>query len=293
MDRVYAFMRRYSILCLLGANLIWSTAAVLIKSVPWSSFSINVVRNFIAIFVMAAARGTFRVKLTKTTVWGGILMSVVVLLSSLSNKLTSAANAVAIEHVNPAFVLLYLGIFYKKRPKLHEILVVPAVLIGVILCTMSSGLGKGNIVGDTCALLCGAAVAGTNMVYHTKDANPLDITYFSFILGALQFPVMFFDKTLATPLAGGGVFSLIFLGLFQMGAAYVLFSVGIKGVKPLLASLTNCIQPVLSPLWTLVFLSEVPGLYTIIGGVRFVAAVVIYDIYDIKVKKRAAAAETA
>ncbi len=282
MEKLTDFFKRHAFFCVLASNIIWSLSPVLIKSVPWSPFSIHAVRCAIAVVVLAVLRGTFKVKLTKTTLLGGVLMMAVILTSVLSNKLTTAANTIVIGHVSPAFVLIFSAIFYKAKPRFGDIVVVPIVLFGVALCAFSSGLGHGNIIGDMFALLCGISSAGLNLVYHREDARSLDITYLGFIFGACLFPSLFIDKAVAEPLSGVGIFSIVFLGVVQMGFSYFMFSTAIKNVKPLLASLSGGVQPVFAPIWALIFLHEVPGVHSIIGGMIIVAAVMIYQLCDLK-----------
>jgi drug/metabolite transporter (DMT)-like permease len=79
------------------------------------------------------------------------------------------------------------------------------------------------------------------------------------------------------------------MGVFQMGIAYVLFSIGIKTTPPLAASLIAVIEPLLSPVWVMLATGEKPGPYAVAGGVIVLAAVVAYNAITARRERREAA----
>ncbi|MCL2759704.1 MAG: DMT family transporter, partial [Treponema sp.] len=104
-----------------------------------------------------------------------------------------------------------------------------------------------------------------------KDGNPADILIFSHIICAL-FSIPFFflyPPTINT----GNVLSILFMGLFQIGAASALFAYGIKRVTAIQAMLIATIEPVLNPIWVFVVTGEQPALSAIIGGCVIIAAI--------------------
>jgi drug/metabolite transporter (DMT)-like permease len=59
---------------------------------------------------------------------------------------------------------------------------------------------------------------------------------------------------------------LVYLGVFQIGLAYVLVSRGIRHVPALEASLLVLLEPVLNPLWVWLAQGERPGPWSLLGG---------------------------
>jgi drug/metabolite transporter (DMT)-like permease len=88
----------------------------------------------------------------------------------------------------------------------------------------------------------------------------------------------------ADPVAWGAV---ALLGVFQIGLAYALFSIGIRITPPLAASLIAAVEPILSPVWVAVFRHELPGPLAIAGGVVVLLAVVGYNALGIYNTRRA------
>lgn len=69
------------------------------------------------------------------------------------------------------------------------------------------------------------------------------------------------------------LFGLAFLGVVQIGFAYLLFGFGVAHVQALEASLIGMLEPVLNPVWVFIFLGETPGWWAVLGGAIIVAAV--------------------
>ncbi|MCI0571430.1 MAG: DMT family transporter [Myxococcaceae bacterium] len=67
---------------------------------------------------------------------------------------------------------------------------------------------------------------------------------------------------------------LLFLGVFQLGLAYALFSRGLREVPAVEASLLVLLEPVLSPIWAFLLAGEQPGPWALTGGAVILAATV-------------------
>ncbi|MGH2609459.1 MAG: EamA family transporter, partial [Tepidiformaceae bacterium] len=69
------------------------------------------------------------------------------------------------------------------------------------------------------------------------------------------------------------VAGLLWLGIIQIGFAYVLFGFGIAHIAALEATLIGMLEPVLNPIWVFIFLGETPGWWAALGGLVIIAAV--------------------
>jgi DME family drug/metabolite transporter len=65
---------------------------------------------------------------------------------------------------------------------------------------------------------------------------------------------------------------LAYLGVFQLGFAYVLLSRAITEVRAIEASLVLLLEPVLSPIWAWLVHGETPGTRAVAGGLVILAA---------------------
>jgi drug/metabolite transporter (DMT)-like permease len=87
--------------------------------------------------------------------------------------------------------------------------------------------------------------------------------------------------------------AITLMGVFQLGLAYVLFSISIKSTPPLTASLIAVLEPLLSPLWVMIATGEKPGVYAIIGGAVVLAAVAAYNVISARRSRTEAASPDA
>ncbi|MPN04414.1 hypothetical protein SDC9_151652 [bioreactor metagenome] len=71
---------------------------------------------------------------------------------------------------------------------------------------------------------------------------------------------------------------LLILGVVQLGISYVLYSIAIKHTTAIEAILIPVIEPILNPVWVLLFVGEKPGFWAIVGGITVLAAITIRGV---------------
>jgi DME family drug/metabolite transporter len=90
----------------------------------------------------------------------------------------------------------------------------------------------------------------------------------------------------ALPLAGGRAAdwaTVTYLGVFQLGVAYVFLSRAIPHVPALEASLVMLVEPVLNPIWAWLVHGETPGQRALAGGLVILGATVVKTWRDARV----------
>ena len=124
---------------------------------------------------------------------------------------------------------------------------------------MSPGRLEGNI------LAIGSGVTMAVMVValrSQKEGSPWGSVLFGNVLAAVCGLPFFFD--------GGpgeeGWLVLIALGVVQLGLSHVLYSIAIKQVTALEASIVTMVEPLLNPIWVFLLLGEQPGIWALWGG---------------------------
>jgi drug/metabolite transporter (DMT)-like permease len=68
---------------------------------------------------------------------------------------------------------------------------------------------------------------------------------------------------------------IAYLGLFQIGLAFMFFTKGIKHIPALEANLIGTLEPILNPLWVFLILGERMGSFALIGDLVVLAGVTI------------------
>jgi len=86
-------------------------------------------------------------------------------------------------------------------------------------------------------------------------------------------------------------FAVIFLGVFQIGISYILYIKGVRGgTRPLDASLIGFVEPLLNPVWVLVFVGERPSQWAVLGGAIIITAIAVHTIKQYSGKQTGALA---
>ena len=75
---------------------------------------------------------------------------------------------------------------------------------------------------------------------------------------------------------------LLLLGFLQMGIPNIMYSIGIKKVTALSASLITMIEPLMNPVWVFIFVHEIPSARCIAGGVIILGFILLREFVSKK-----------
>lgn len=280
-------MRKHSPLAgnliMLATALLWSTAGLLIKYIPWSSFSIASIRGLISGLTLLGLRRLGRgagekapLRFSRYNVAAGVAMFLTSTLFLAANKLTTAANAIVLQYIAPILILLYTVIVEKRKPGRVEVLLTVAVFTGCVLA-FSDKLGGSGTLGDILALLSGVTFAALILISRKEETQAQDGQIIGCFLSFLCcLPFLFSDTKLVFTLESVG--AMLFLGLFQYSLANFLFAKGVKMTEPVAASIILVVEPIMNPVWVFLALGEAPGPMAIAGALLVIAAVTLHSL---------------
>jgi drug/metabolite transporter (DMT)-like permease len=209
------------------------------------------------------------------------------MLYSVANKLTTAANTIVLQFTAPIFVILFSALFFHKKATKLDIGACCMVLGGIVFFFLDS-LSMGGGLGNFLALLSGVTYAGVFMMNDLPEGDAISSVFFGEIISSavgLPFLLRETDFSLVP------VTSLLILGVFQVGLAYILLSVGLKTTPPITASLVSGLEPILSPVWVALFYGETMGAMSLVGAGIVLVGVIGYNILKIKQSSENTAAE--
>ena len=268
-----------SILVLLGATA-FSLGGLLIKLIPLDPFTINALRcvfssSVIGIYLYLSKH---KLVINRMTLLGSFFVMSMMMSYVVSNKLTSAANAIVIEYTVPILVIIFEALFFRKRPDRLSVIICLMVVAGIAIVVLD-GAAKGSFIGDMIALLSGVFYALTMMLNDFENSDSLSSVFMGHLFTALL-TIFCFDS-----IKGASTNTLLLvatLGVFQAGLGYTLLTVGLKKCEPLTGSLMACIEPVLNPILVALFYGEYMSIRQIIGCVIVIGSIIIYNIYTSK-----------
>ena len=264
---------------------LYSIGGLCIKVIPWNGMSINGGRTAIALVVIGAYLLWTKhpLRLNRWVALGALSVFGTNALFSLANKLTTAANAIVLQFTVPIFVMLFSALFFRKKPQKLD-LAACAVVLGGILFFFLDSLEMGGGLGNFLALLSGVSYAGVFLMNDMPDSDAISSVFWGDVLSAVTGLPFLAHETEFTATA---VFSLVILGAFQVGVAYVLLCIGLKTTPPVTASLISGIEPVLNPILVAIFYKEAIGAYAIVGAAIVIGGVVAYNVLKLKLGAKA------
>ena len=262
--------------CILLASVCFSLGGLLIKLIPWNPLAINGVRNLIACIVIGIylLATHHRIKFNFTVFCGAVCMFGVTTLYAIANKMTSAGNAIVLQYTAPVWIIIFMYLFFGKKPGKAAVAAVVTVFFG-ILCFFLESISSGKWLGDLLALLSGIFYAGVFMLNSFEKGDSLSSVFLGQLMTALLLaPSVRFE----TDFAAATLIAVFVLGSVQVGLAYIFFTTGIKYTDPVTASIIGAIEPILNPILVAIFYGEVLGTLSIIGAVIVILGVLLYSL---------------
>lgn len=261
----------------LMAAILFSIGGLCIKLVPWSPLAINGARNLISVAIIGVYLKikNHRIVINSAVLFGAVCMMGTTTLFTIANKLTTAANTIILQFTAPVFVIFFMWLFFKERPKRVDVIASVVVFMGII-CFFVDGLSTGNMLGNLLAVISGVTYAGVFMMNSFENSDSLSSIFLGQALSAVTCIWFVFGETDFGVTAIGGILAL---GVFQLALAYIFMSKGLEKIPAVTASLTTAIEPILNPLWVAIFYHEMITPLSFIGAVIVITAVVGYNVW--------------
>ena len=262
------------------AAVLYSIGGLCIKVIPWGGMAINGGRTAIALVVIGGYLIVAKhpLRFNRWILLGAFCVFGCNALFSIANKLTTAANAIVLQFTMPIFVMLFSFVFFHRKPAKLD-LAACAVVFGGIVFFFADSLSMGGGLGNAVALLSGIAYAGVFPLNDMPDSDAISSVFWGDVLSAVTGLPFLLQETdfSAVPLC-----SLVVLGAFQVGVAYILLTIGLKTTPPVTASLVSGIEPVLNPILVAVFYGETMGPFALMGAAIVICGVVGYNVLKIR-----------
>jgi drug/metabolite transporter (DMT)-like permease len=283
-------------LAVLGAALLFSTGGAAIKAIELSGWQVACLRSGIAalavLLLLPAARNWPRLPVIAV---GAVYAATMILFVS-ANKLTTAANAIYLQSTAPLYLLL-LGPWLLREPiRRRDLWFMLAIAAGMGLFFVGTEPPRatatapllGNILATTAGVTWALTVVGLralgrlptgatvqqNLAADTRSAQAV-------VTGnVIAFLVCLPMALPVTSMRPVDAVLLGYLGVFQIGLAYVFLTVGLRRVPALEASLLLFLEPVLNPVWAWLVHGERPGSWAAAGGGLIMATTLIKTWFD-------------
>ena len=258
---------------------LWSIAGIFMKLLPWNGFAVASLRSLIAGLTIAAyilIRGK-RIIINRRTIVTGVFTACVYTCFAVANKLTTAANAIVLQFTSPVFIVIFSALILKKRIRRSDALVVSFTLLGIALFFFDQ-LRPGYILGNFVAIAAGMFMAGMFMAVGELEGEQ---RFSGILIGQTLTFLVGLPFVIATrpEFTAVTTLSILILGVFQLGISYILYVESSKYCPPLACCLLGAAEPLLNPVWVLIFDGERPGVFALIGGVIVVVSITLWCVF--------------
>ena len=267
----------------LAAAFLFSTGGAAIKACTLSSWQIVSGRAGIAaialLLMLPAARRGWSLRLLPVAA----AFAATTLLFVLCNKLTTAASTIFLQATAPLYIVLLGPWLLHERIRRSDLAYMAALAIGMIFFFIGEQPAAdtaphpvlGNSLAACAGLSWGLTIIGLRWLGRQartgNDPSAAAVVSGNLLacLAALPFalPVLESQPT--------DWMLVTFLGVFQIGVAYVFLTRGVRRVGALEASLLLLLEPMLNPLWALLVHGERPGPWAAVGGAIIILATAV------------------
>ena len=275
-----------------AAAVLFSTGGAGIKVDSFDAAEVSFARSGIAgLALLIWCRG--RISWSTGTIGAGVIYASTLLLFVGATKLTTAANAIFLQSAAPLYLLVLSPFVLHEAVRRRDVLYLIAVGLGMLLCFLgtqaASATASNPALGNWLGAASGLSWALTLLMLRRigrKDRKG-EATLAAVIAGNAFACMAAAPFALPLPVATPGEWAtLVYLGVFQIGLAYMCLTVALRRLPALEVSLLLLLEPVLNPVWTWIIRSEAPERWTIVGGAVILSATAIKVIYDASRRER-------
>ena len=267
---------------MVGAAALFSTGGAAIKGTGFEGIrgglELACLRSGVAAVAVALALPAARRGWTRRTWAVGAAYAVTVVLFVLANKQTTSANAIFLQSTAPLYVLLAGLVILRERVRSPDVLVMLVIAAGLALFVASPGEAVATAprpeVGNVLALASGVAWAATLLGLRGmgRGAGGIGAAAGATVAGNLLAFAACLPFALPPSGDGGDWALIVYLGVVQIGLAYLLLTAAVRYVTAFEVSLLLLVEPALNPVWSWLVHGEVPGGLAILGGVLILGA---------------------
>ncbi|NCO84554.1 MAG: hypothetical protein COZ31_03485 [Nitrospirae bacterium CG_4_10_14_3_um_filter_44_29] len=184
----------------------------------------------------------------------------------LAFKHTTIANAVLTHYTAPVIVAFLAPLFLRERVTRPIIISIIIASAGLWIMLNGFSFNEGDALGITAGIASGFAYAAVIILIrvYTQSFNPVVLAFFSNSVIAIllapfvrEFPV-------------NALWSFLVMGIVHSTIAPILYFKGLRYVSAGRTAVLGYIEPVIAIIFGIIFLSELPGKGSIIGGLLII-----------------------
>jgi drug/metabolite transporter (DMT)-like permease len=229
------------------------------------------------IFVIAVRAGGDAVGAIRRAGWAGVVGGISLVFAfgggiyGIQNS--TVANAMFLFAAAPFFAAILGKLLLKESVRLGTKWAMLAATAGIAVM-VSEGISMGHLAGNVAALVSALGFAVFTVALRWRQVEETMPTVFLagvFAMGTAAVVLQSTGAGFIVPL--NDILVSLSLGIVQVGAGLILYSLGSKAVPAVELTLLSMTEVVLGPIWTWLLMGETAGVYTLIGGGVLLSAI--------------------
>jgi len=268
-------------LLVLSAALLFSTGGTAIKLAELSSWQIACFRSALAALFFFALGSPWRDCLRPRVLAVGTLYSSVMILYVVGNKLTTAANTIFLQSTSLLWILLLSPILLKEKARASDLGFAATIALGMTLLLVGADPPSrtapqplaGNLLAALAGVGWGLSLMGLRWLARSSAPAQGNLAESAVVSGnviacLICLPFIF-------PVAAARAVDWLvvgYLGVFQIGVAYVFMTRGVKRLPAIEVMLLLLMEPPLNVFWAWLVHDERPGAWSLSGCALIFAA---------------------
>ncbi len=274
-------------LAAIASAILFSTGGAASKSTSLTSWQISGLRSLVAALAVLILLPETR----KHWTWrsGVVAIAYAICLTSfvLATKNTTAANAIFLQATAPVYLVLLGPWLLREKVRTSDWTTLAIVCVGMVLVFWDPGEAQalapspllGNWLGALSGLTWALTVCGLRWLSRGQAGSSMTPVLMGNCIGILIcLPQMF----PLTQIRSNDIWSLAYLGVFQVGLAYWCLTKAMANLGALEASLLIMVEPALNPVWTWWLHGERPTTTAIAGGALIIGSALLKSWRDRK-----------
>lgn len=273
---------RSGVLLVLAAGICWSSMGLGIRHIEVANvwqilfFRSIALTPLLLLVLTLRARGNPFLIIQRAGLAGGVGgISLVFAFSGgiLAVQTTSVANAMFLFAAAPFFVAVLGWLVLKEHVRNATWISMMAALVGIVIMVWE-GISIGRIIGNVAALISALGFAIFTISLRWKKLEDMLPTVFLAGLFAIIIAGALCQiKGYGLDVPKRDIWIALALGVFQVGAGLILYTLGSKVVPSAELALLSMTEVVFGPFWVWLFLGETAGVYTLLGGMILLIAI--------------------
>ena len=273
---------RNSVLLVLAAGICWSSMGLGVRHIEvanvWQILffrSLSLTPLLLLVLTIRARGNPFPIiqRAGLAGVVGGISLIFAFSGGILAIQTTSVANAMFLFAAAPFFAAVLGWLLLKEYVRNATWISMMVALVGIVIMVWE-GISIGRIIGNAAALISalGFAVFTISLRWR-KLEDMLPTVFLAGLFAIIIAGALCQIKGYGLDVPKRDIWIALALGVFQVGAGLILYTLGSKVVPSAELALLSMTEVVFGPFWVWLFLGETAGVYTLLGGMILLIAI--------------------